>query len=85
MVDRAQHVQLEYSKHLLSAQHVQLEYSKHLLSAQHALLEYSKHLLSGHAAPGHIIPLRAKRVREFIEIRHKKNSPTRLLSTLGCL
>ena len=28
------------------------------------------------------IPLRAKRVGEFIEIRHKKISPTRILSTL---
>ena len=32
-----------------------------------------------------IIPLRAKRVGEFIEIRHNKISPTRILSTLGCL
>ena len=32
-----------------------------------------------------IIPLRAKRVGEFIETRHKKISPTRILSTLGCL
>ena len=32
-----------------------------------------------------IIPLRAKRVGEFIEIRHKKISPTRMLATLGCL
>ena len=29
------------------------------------------------------IPLQAKRVREFIEIRDKKISPTRILSTLG--
>ena len=36
--------------------------------------------------PGYgIVPLRAKRVGEFIEIRHKKNSPTCILSTLGCL
>ena len=32
-----------------------------------------------------IIPLRAKRVGEFIEIGHKKISPTGILSTLGCL
>ena len=32
-----------------------------------------------------VIPLRAKREGEFIEIRHKKISPTRILSTLGCL
>ena len=32
-----------------------------------------------------IIPLWAKQVGEFIEIRHKKISPTRILSTLGCL
>ena len=31
------------------------------------------------------IPLQAKRVGEFIEISHKKISPTRILSTLGCL
>ena len=31
------------------------------------------------------IPLRAKPVGEFIEIRHKKISPTSILSTLGCL
>ena len=31
------------------------------------------------------IPLRAKWVGEFIEIRHKKISPTCILSTLGCL
>ena len=30
-----------------------------------------------------IIPLRAKQVGEFIEIRHKKISLTRVLSTLG--
>ena len=30
-----------------------------------------------------IIPLRAKRVGEFIEIRHKNISPTRILGTLG--
>ena len=35
--------------------------------------------------PQRIIPLRAKRVGEFIEIRHKKISPTSILSTLGCL
>ena len=29
-----------------------------------------------------IIPLRAKQVGEFIEIRHKKISPIRILSTL---
>ena len=29
-----------------------------------------------------IISLRAKRVEEFIEIRHKQISPTRILSTL---
>ena len=33
----------------------------------------------------HIIPLRAKRIGEIIEIRHKKISLTRILSTLGCL
>ena len=32
-----------------------------------------------------IIPLRMKRVGEFIEIRHKKISPTCILSTLACL
>ena len=32
-----------------------------------------------------IIPLRAKRVGELIEIRHKKISPTHILSTLWCL
>ena len=32
-----------------------------------------------------LIPLRAKRVGEFIEIRHKKISPTSILSTLECL
>ena len=32
-----------------------------------------------------IIPLRAKRVGECIEIRHNKISPTRILSTLRCL
>ena len=32
-----------------------------------------------------IIPLRAKQVWEFIEIRHKKIKPTRILGTLGCL
>ena len=32
-----------------------------------------------------IIPLQAKRVREFIEIRYKKISPTPILSTLGCM
>ena len=32
-----------------------------------------------------VIPLQAKRVVEFIEIRHKKNSPTRILRTLRCL
>ena len=31
------------------------------------------------------IPLRVKQVGEFIAIRHKKISPTRILSTLGCL
>ena len=31
------------------------------------------------------IPLWAKWVEEFIEIRHKKNFPTRILNTLGCL
>ena len=31
------------------------------------------------------IPLRAKRVGEFFEIRHKNISPTRILSTLECL
>ena len=31
------------------------------------------------------IPLRAKRVGEFIEIRHKKILPTRILNTLECL
>ena len=31
------------------------------------------------------IPLRAKQVGEFIEIRHKQISPTCILSTLGCL
>ena len=30
-----------------------------------------------------LIPLRAKRVGEFIEIRHKNISPTRILGTLG--
>ena len=35
--------------------------------------------------PGLVIPLRAKRVGEFIDIRHKQISPTRILSTLGCL
>ena len=30
------------------------------------------------------IPLQAKRAREFIEIKHKKNSHTRILGTLGC-
>jgi hypothetical protein len=33
----------------------------------------------------HFIPLRAKRVGEFIEIRHKKISLTPMLSTLECL
>ena len=33
----------------------------------------------------HIIPRRAKRIGEIIEIRHKKILPTRILSTLGCL
>jgi hypothetical protein len=32
-----------------------------------------------------IFPLQAKRVGEFIEIRHKKISPTLILSTLECL
>ena len=32
-----------------------------------------------------VIPLQVKQVREFIEIRHKKISPTHILSTLGCL
>ena len=32
-----------------------------------------------------LIPMQAKRVEEFIEIRHKKNLPTHILSTLGCL
>ena len=32
-----------------------------------------------------VIPLRAERVVEFIEIRHKRISPIRILSTLGCL
>ena len=32
-----------------------------------------------------LIPLRAKQVGEFIEIRHKKISPTSILSTLGCM
>ena len=32
-----------------------------------------------------VIPLQAKRVGESIEIRPKKISPTRTLSTLGCL
>ena len=32
-----------------------------------------------------IISLRAKRVGDFIEIRHKKISPTCILSSLGCL
>ena len=32
-----------------------------------------------------IIPLRAERVGEFIEIRHKNISPTRILGTLECL
>ena len=32
-----------------------------------------------------IIPLRAKRVGEFNEIRHKQISPTNILSALGCL
>ena len=31
------------------------------------------------------IPLRAKRVGQFIEIRHKNISPTHILNTLGCL
>ena len=31
------------------------------------------------------IPLRAKQVGEFIKIRHKKISPTRILKTLECL
>ena len=31
------------------------------------------------------MPLQATRVGEFIEIRHKKIAPTRILSTLGCL
>ena len=31
------------------------------------------------------IHLQAKRVGELIEIRHKKKSPTCILSTLGCL
>ena len=30
-----------------------------------------------------VIPLRAKQEGEFIEIRHKKISPTHILSTLG--
>ena len=33
----------------------------------------------------HFIPLLAKRVGECIKIRHKRISPTRILSTLGCL
>ena len=32
-----------------------------------------------------LIPLRVKGVGEFIEIRHKKISPTDILSTLECL
>ena len=32
-----------------------------------------------------LIPLRAKRVEEFIEIRHNKISLTRILGTLECL
>ena len=32
-----------------------------------------------------VITLRAKRVWEIIEIRHKKISPTRILGTLGSL
>ena len=32
-----------------------------------------------------LIPLWAKRAGEFIEIRHKKISPTHILNTLGCL
>ena len=32
-----------------------------------------------------IFPLRAKQVGEFIEIRHKNISPTRILSTHECL
>ena len=32
-----------------------------------------------------LIPLRAKREGEFFEIRHKKISPTPILSNFGCL
>ena len=34
---------------------------------------------------GELIPLQAKQVGEFIEVRHKKISPTCILSTFGCL
>ena len=43
-----------------------------------------KHLF-GEFVEFQIIPLRAKQVEEFIEIRHKKISPTHILRTLGCL
>ena len=45
----------------------------------------SKIWLTARSSHFFFIPLQAKWVGEFIEIRHKKISPTCILSTLGCL